>query len=84
MMQNREKKRQKVKEFLRELKSMVPPSQGGSSTKLGTLSTLDYVVSSMRKIAGKNDLIHVSMEAWGGGLGWGCSSVGRGVELACR
>ena len=51
MMQNREKKRQKVKEFLRELKSMVPTNQHGSS-KLGTLSTLDFVVSSMRKITG--------------------------------
>ncbi|XP_076472321.1 uncharacterized protein LOC143301809 isoform X2 [Babylonia areolata] len=47
-MQSREKKRQKVKEFLRELKSMVPQQSSGS--KLGTLSTLDYVVSSMRKI----------------------------------
>ncbi|PVD35609.1 hypothetical protein C0Q70_02572 [Pomacea canaliculata] len=47
MAQSREKKRQKVKEFLKELKSMVPQTQG---TKLGTLSTLDYVVSSMRKI----------------------------------
>ncbi|KAL8610002.1 hypothetical protein ACOMHN_029495 [Nucella lapillus] len=47
-MQNREKKRQKVKDFLRQLKSMVPQQSSGS--KLGTLSTLDYVVSSMRKI----------------------------------
>lgn len=51
MAQCREKKRQKVREFLKELKSMVPQNQG--TKKLGTLSTLDYVVSSMRKITGE-------------------------------
>ncbi|KAK7485793.1 hypothetical protein BaRGS_00022974, partial [Batillaria attramentaria] len=48
MAASRAKKRQKVKEFLRELKSMVP--QQGEGSKVGTLSTLGYVVSSMRKI----------------------------------
>lgn len=61
MAQSREKKRQKVKEFLKELKSMVPQTQG---TKLGTLSTLDYVVSSMRKITGEYNLYKNCMHVY--------------------
>lgn len=41
------RKKERVKEYLKELKSMVQPRQGG---KMGTLSTLQHVLSRMRKI----------------------------------
>ncbi|XP_076451197.1 uncharacterized protein LOC143287137 [Babylonia areolata] len=47
-LRSKEKKRQKVKALLKELKGMVPQQPRGD--KPCTLSTLDYVVSSMRRI----------------------------------
>nr|WGV39374.1 period [Sinonovacula constricta] len=46
---NKTKKKERVKEYLKELKSMVqPPKHTGS--RMGTLSTLQHVLTSMRKI----------------------------------
>ena len=43
------KKKERVKEYLKELKSMIQPKGG----RMGTLSTLQHVLSRMRKIKGK-------------------------------
>lgn len=47
---NKAKKKERVKEYLKELKSIV---QSKGEGRVGTLSTLQHVLSSMRKIKGK-------------------------------
>ena len=44
------KKKERVKEYLKELKSIV---QAKGEGRVGTLTTLQHVLSSMRKIKGK-------------------------------
>ncbi|XP_041377431.1 uncharacterized protein LOC121389849 [Gigantopelta aegis] len=43
------KKKEKVKQYLKELRSMIP-NELGNKRKFGTLSTLQHVLNSMRKI----------------------------------
>ena len=48
----KERRKEKVKHYLKQLKAMVPPTMG-SRGKMGTLSALQHVVQSMKKIQGE-------------------------------
>ncbi|KAK3105239.1 hypothetical protein FSP39_020458 [Pinctada imbricata] len=47
--QQKERRKERVKHYLKQLKAMVPPAMG-SRGKMGTLSALQHVVDSMKKI----------------------------------
>ena len=46
------KKKEKVKQYLKELRSMIP-AELSKKRRFGTLSTLQHVLNSMRKLNGK-------------------------------
>lgn len=50
-MTHKEKRKARVKQYLRQLKAMVPPSSGKKG-KMGTLSALQHVIGSLQKIQG--------------------------------
>ena len=50
-MTHKEKRKSRVKQYLRQLKAMVPPSSGKKG-KMGTLSALQHVIGSLQKIQG--------------------------------
>ena len=61
-MTHKEKRKSRVKQYLRQLKAMVPPSSGKKG-KMGTLSALQHVIGSLQKIQG--DLfIHQLYDIW--------------------
>lgn len=55
-MTHKEKRKARVKQYLRQLKAMVPPSSGKKG-KMGTLSALQHVIGSLQKIQGMH--LHV-------------------------
>ena len=52
----REKKKEQVKQYLKELKDIVS-KQGSKSRMIGSVSTLQHVVNSFKKIRGKSCMI---------------------------
>lgn len=53
-MTHKEKRKARVKQYLRQLKAMVPPSSGKKG-KMGTLSALQHVIGSLQKIQEEKD-----------------------------
>jgi hypothetical protein len=50
-MTHKEKRKARVKQYLRQLKAMVPPKSGRRG-KMGTLGALQHVIGSLQKIQG--------------------------------
>lgn len=51
-MTHKDKRKARVKQYLRQLKAMVPPKSGRRG-KMGTLGALQHVIGSLQKIQGK-------------------------------
>lgn len=64
-MTHKEKRKARVKQYLRQLKAMVPPSSGKKG-KMGTLSALQHVIGSLQKIQGMHLIDRVGDRVFSG------------------